>query len=110
MTLWTIVYKKINILPIDRPFLAYWKTHICIVQFEPQLNQFVCAAFPAEHIHMIQLRPRDLNDITHWMELPRAPLREAKTGDTRKANYAKYNSGKDHDEKEESLQENAQSR
>lgn len=102
MRTWTIVYKKTNLLPTDRPFLAYWRHHICIVQFEPRQKLFLCSAFPADHMSMIELRQRDLSDITHWMELPRAPNNPQKTGDSRKANYGNYCSRKEPDEKEKS--------
>lgn len=100
MSAWTVVFKKGLVLPLDRPFIAFWRNQICLIQYSKDTDTFFCSAYPAMHLHFLELRQRELNDITHWMDLPRSPYNPHKTGDTRKSNYGKYElfiKGSDHE-------------
>lgn len=90
MVAWKLVVKSERRLPENRPFIAYWRDSICLIQYDPELEKFICSAFPVRHMHMIELRDKDVQDITHWMELPHAPVKNTWTGDSRKGNYARY--------------------
>lgn len=91
MQVWTIVYKKNIQLPYDRPFIAYWRDYVCIMQYSRDLNRFLCSAFPANHMQAIELKPQELLQVSHWMDLPKHPGRSVITGDGRKGNYSSYN-------------------
>lgn len=91
MNVWTVVLKHTEILPYDRAFIAYWRDHICLVQYDRDRDRFMCSVYPANHMGFLELRQRELNDITHWMELPRAPRSPASTSSPRGGNYGKYN-------------------
>ena len=90
MQLWTLLLKNIEMLPIDRPFIAYWNDHVCLIQYDYDKDRFLCSVFPSDHMQFLELRRRDLNDITHWMELPHSPTSPTTTRDSRRGNYGKY--------------------
>lgn len=101
MQVWTIVYKKNVELPRDRPFIAYWRDYVCIMQYSNDLNRYVCSVFPANHMQTLQLTHHDLLEVTHWMDLPKTPGRTSSiTGDGRRGNYAHYHIHKETHEKE----------
>jgi hypothetical protein len=39
---------------------------------------------------MIEMHPRDVHDISHWMELPNAPASTPKSKDAGGTNFSKY--------------------
>jgi len=61
-----------DILPLDRPFLAIWRTQICFIQYDDERGCFNAIFRPSDEEIFFLSKDRELK-ITHWMDLPKEP-------------------------------------